>query len=165
MSWQPLSNGRLGSGIVDIPKYLSLGVKVGMGVDGEASADISDPFENVRMGLYFIRASYGHASIMQPIDVLRMATMGSAELMGIADKVGSLEIGKYADFNIISPPSPVYDAAATIGFAVNSVNLDAVYVGGEKLVDRQALTRSDMRSVTREVDARVDRLRQNARKQ
>jgi cytosine/adenosine deaminase-related metal-dependent hydrolase len=89
-------------------------VKVGIGVDGEASADIADPFENIRMGLYFIRASYGYASIMQPIDVLRMATMGSAEVMGIADKVGSLEVGKYADFIVISPPSPVFDPAATI---------------------------------------------------
>jgi imidazolonepropionase-like amidohydrolase len=31
-----------------------------------------------------------------------------------ADKVGSLEVGKYADFIVISPPSPVFDPAATI---------------------------------------------------
>lgn len=150
MSWQPLSNGRLGSGIADIPKYLALGVKVGIGVDGEASADIADPFENIRMGLYFIRASYGYASIMQPIDVLRMATIGSAEVMGIADRVGSLEVGKYADFIVISPPSPVFDLAATIVFAVNSANIDGVYVGGEKLVDHLTLTRSDMADVNKE---------------
>ena len=165
MSWQPLSNGRLGSGIADIPNYLKLGVKVGMGVDGEASADIADPFENMRMGLYFIRASYGYASAMQVIDVLRLATMGSAEVMGIADKVGSLEIGKFADFDVISPPSPVFDAAATVVFAVNNANVDAVYVGGEKLVDHLALTRSNSANVDKEVETRVGRIRAVARKQ
>jgi len=159
MSWQPLSNGRLGSGIADIPKYLKHGLRVGMGVDGEASADIADPFENMRMGLYFIRASYGHASIMQAIDVLRMSTMGSAEVMGVADKVGSLEVGKFADFVVITPPSPVFDAAATIVFSVNNANIDAVYVGGKKLVDRLALMRSDEAKTNREVETRIGRLR------
>jgi cytosine/adenosine deaminase-related metal-dependent hydrolase len=163
MAWQPLSNGRLGSGIADIPKYLAVGVKVGMGVDGEASADIADPFENMRMGLYFIRASYGSASAMRPADVLRIATIGSAEIMGVADRVGSLEIGKYADFNIISPPSPIFDAAATVVLAVNSANLDAVYMGGAKLVDHSAFLRSDMAAVHVEVATRIDRLRAAAR--
>jgi cytosine/adenosine deaminase-related metal-dependent hydrolase len=159
MSWQPLSNGRLGSGIADIPKYLKLGLKVGLGVDGEASADIADPFENMRMGLYSIRSSYGHASVMQAIDVLRMATLGSAEVMGVDDKIGSLDVGKFADFVIIKPPSPVIDAAATVVFSVNNANIDAVYVGGERVVDRLAFTRSDEEQVNREVENRVARLR------
>ena len=159
MSWQPLSNGRLGSGIADIPKYLKHGLKIGMGVDGEASADIADPFENMRMGLYFIRASYGHASIMEAFDVLRMSTMGSAEVMGVADKVGSLEVGKFADFVVITPPSPVFDASATVVFSVNNANIDAVYVGGEKLVDRLALIQSDEAKTNSEVEARIGRLR------
>ena len=130
-----------------------------MGVDGEASADIADPFENMRMGLYFIRASYGHASIMEAFDVLRMSTMGSAEVMGVADKVGSLEVGKFADFVVITPPSPVFDASATVVFSVNNANIDAVYVGGEKLVDRLALTQSDEAKTNSEVEARIGRLR------
>jgi 5-methylthioadenosine/S-adenosylhomocysteine deaminase len=160
MSWQPLSNGRLGSGIADIPKYLAAGLRVGMGVDGEASADISSPFESMRMGLFMVRAFYGTAAIMQPADVLWIATMGSADLMGVADRVGSLETGKYADFLIVTPPSPVFDAAATIVFAVSNTNLDAVYVGGEKIVDRLAFQTIDSIKVDHEVDQRIGRIRQ-----
>ena len=40
------SNGRLASGIADIPKYRKMGIRVGMGVDGEGSSDLPDPFEN-----------------------------------------------------------------------------------------------------------------------
>jgi cytosine/adenosine deaminase-related metal-dependent hydrolase len=165
MSWQPLSNGRLGSGIADIPKYLSRGVKVGMGVDGEASADVDDPFENMRAGIYALRARSENAAIMQPLDVLRLHTLGSAEVMGIADKLGSLEVGKLADFAVIVPPTPVFDAAATVVFACSSENLEAVYVGGEKLAARGALTRSDMAKTTAEVDARVNRIRSLALRQ
>jgi 5-methylthioadenosine/S-adenosylhomocysteine deaminase len=159
MSWQPLSNGRLASGIADIPKYLSLGVKVGMGVDGQASADVADPFENMRMGLYLLRAKYQNPSIMQPIEILRLHTLGSAEVMGVADKLGSLEVGKLADFDVISPPTPEFDAAATVVFACSTVNLDAVYVGGEKLVDHAALTHADMAKAAAEVETRVGRIR------
>lgn len=159
MSWQPLSNGRLASGIADIPKYLSFGVKVGMGVDGQASADIADPFENMRAGLYMLRAKYQDPKIMGPIGILRLHTLGSAQLMGLADKVGSLEVGRFADFNVIAPVTPVFDVAATVVFATTSENLEAVYVGGEKLVDHLTGTRADWASVVAEVDNRVARIR------
>lgn len=169
MSWQPLSNGRLASGIADIPKYLALGVKVGMGVDGQASADLPDPFENMRVGLYFVRAKNEDASILQPIDILRLHTLGSAEVMGVADRVGSLEIGKFADFVVLSPSTgidraPVFDPYATVVFACNSANIESVYVGGEKLVDGVEPTRADMPKISAEVSARVGHLRQLARK-
>ena len=169
MSWNPLSNGRLASGIADIPKYLELGVAVGMGVDGQASADLPDPFENMRVGLYLVRASYENAQIMQPIDVLRLHTLGSAQVMGIADKVGSLEVGKFADFVVISPSdgidrAPVFDPAATVVFASNSANIEAVYVGGDKVVDRGIVVQNDMARVSTEVEQRVHRLQQLARK-
>lgn len=168
MSWQPLSNGRLASGIADIPKYLAMGVKVGMGVDGQASADLADPFENMRVGLYFIRALKEDSAVMQPIDILRLHTLGSAQVMGVADKVGSLEPGKYADFVVIDPAggldrAPVFDAYATVVFACNQANIESVYVGGEKLVDHVMPVKSDMTKISTEVATRVERLRQVAK--
>ena len=92
-------------------KSLKAGIRVGMGVDGEASADLADPFENMRTGLYAIRDKYESATIMGPYDVLRLHTMGSADVLDVADKVGSLEPGKLADFLIIDPArfGPVSD--------------------------------------------------------
>ncbi len=155
MVWNPLSNGRLGSGIADIPKYLSMGVKVGMGVDGQASADIACPFENMRMGLYMIRAKYESADIMQPIDVLRLHTMGSAEVLGIADRVGSLEVGKEGDFVVVDPANmdtaPVLDAYASVVMACNVSNLERVYVGGDLLDERGRMRKADVPSVQAEL--------------
>ena len=163
MSWNPLSNGRLASGLADIPRYLRFGVKIGMGVDGQASADIADPFENMRMGLYGIRAKYESATILKPMDVLRFHTLGSATVMNVADKVGSLEVGKYGDFLVINPASvdraPVYDAVATLVFACNTQNLEGVYVGGDLLSSYCKLTKADFPKVQKETHDRVNKIR------
>jgi 5-methylthioadenosine/S-adenosylhomocysteine deaminase len=49
------------------------------GVDGEASTDLADPFENMRTGLYAIRDKHEDATIMSPYQVLYLPTMGSAD--------------------------------------------------------------------------------------
>lgn len=159
MSWNPLSNGRLASGLADIPKYLKHGVKIGMGVDGQASADLPDPFENMRMGLYGIRALYKDGNILTPADVLRFHTLGSATVMNVADKVGSLEVGKLGDFLVINPATvdraPVYDPVATLVFACNTQNLEGVYVGGELVSSYCKLLKADFTNVQRELHTRV----------
>jgi len=162
-SWNPLSNGRLASGIADIPKYRALGVKIGMGVDGQASADLPDPFENMRMGLYMVRAKYESALVLQPFDVLKFHTLGSAQVLNVADKVGSLEPGKFGDVLVIDPKAldraPVFDAYATLVFACNVLNLEKVYVGGELVVENRKALKHDMAKVSTELATRVTRLK------
>lgn len=162
MVWNPMSNGRLASGIADIPKYQKMGVKVGMGVDGQGSSDLPDPFENMRTGLYLIRAKYKSAKILQPVDVLRFHTIESAEVLGIEDKVGSLEVGKFGDVVIIDPKlverGPVLDPYAAVVLACNAMNIAKVYVGGELLVDTYQLQKNDIGKISSEVSSRVARL-------
>jgi 5-methylthioadenosine/S-adenosylhomocysteine deaminase len=157
MSWNPLSNGRLASGVADIPVYLKAGVRVGMGVDGEASADLADPFENLRTGLYAIRDKYENATVMSPYDVLRLHTMGSADVLGVADRLGSLEKGKLGDFLVIDPSEygHVFDPYATLVFVTSQPDLERVYVGGELKVERGKLAGQDLDRVEHEVNTRV----------
>jgi 5-methylthioadenosine/S-adenosylhomocysteine deaminase len=163
MSWNPLSNGRLGSGFADIPRYLKAGVQVGMGLDGQASADIADPFENMRMGLYSMRDKYEDAAILHPVDVLRLHTIGTAKVLGVADKVGSLVAGKYADFLIVDlglmDPGPVFDLYATLVFACDIANVESVYIGGDLAVDRGQPVGKDMKAISADIAARVARIR------
>ncbi len=161
MSWNPLSNGRLASGVADIPAYLKAGIRVGMGVDGEASADVADPFENMRSGLYAVRDKYENATVMSPYDVLRLHTMGSADVMGVADKLGSLEKGKYADFLVIDPTRfrTVFDPYASLVFVTQERDLERVYVGGDLLVKNGVLLKQDMVKERTEVSKRVAALR------
>lgn len=156
MSWNPLSNGRLASGVADIPKYLKMGIRVGMGVDGEASADLADPFENMRTGLYAIRDKYEDATIMSPYQVLYLHTMGSADVMGVKDKLGSLEPGKFADFLVVDPTrfGTVFDPYASLVLIAGERDLERVYVGGELKVDHGRMLGHDMGQVQSETDRR-----------
>ncbi|MGC4933897.1 amidohydrolase family protein [Gordonia sp. DT30] len=133
--WQPMSNGRLGSGIADVPTLLDRGVRVGIGVDDQSCTDISDPFENMRTGLYMQRAVRSDPGILSPADVLTLHTMGSAAAVGVADRVGSLEAGKYADFIVVDPREPhlgpIWDPVATFVLACGQRNLVSVYIGGD----------------------------------
>ena len=161
MSWNPLSNGRLASGVADIPACLKAGIRVGMGVDGEASGDVADPFENMRTGLYAIRDKYEDAKIMSPYDVLRLHTMGSADVLGVADRLGSLERGKFADFLVIDPTRfrTVFDPYASLVFVTAERDLERVYVGGDLLVQNGTLLKQDISKVRAEVNQRVGALR------
>jgi cytosine/adenosine deaminase-related metal-dependent hydrolase len=100
--------------------------------------------------------------VLQPIDVLRMHTMGSAEVLGVADKVGSLEVGKFGDILVVDPKlverGPWIDPYASVVLACNASNLSKVYVGGDLMVDTYKLQKNDMSKVSREVSARVAHL-------
>ncbi len=103
MSWNPLSNGRLASGVADIPAYLKAGIRVGMGVDGEASADVADRLKICGAAFTQFATSMRDATILSPYDVLRLHTMEARDVLGVADRLGSLEPGKFADFLVIDP--------------------------------------------------------------
>ena len=159
MIWNPLSNGRLASGLADIPRYLAMGIGVGMGVDGAASADIADPFENMRMGMYALRMQHRDASIMSPLQVLRLHTLATARVLGIDDKVGSLAVGKRADFLLLdlSLPvtGPVFDLPASIVFAASAANISSVFVNGRERVSGGAFKEHDIAALNAQVEARV----------
>src|SRR3546814_6859313 len=103
MSWRPASDGRLASGVALVPEMLERGMKVGIGLDDQACTDVSDPWQNMRMGIAMQRARTKDPLSMMPERVLRLHTLGGAEILGVADRVGSLEVGKFADFVVVDP--------------------------------------------------------------
>ena len=95
----PASNMKLSSGIARIPEMLKLGVPVGLAVDGSASNDGSSLMEEIRTDFLLHRLN---ASRQAPTgyDILKMATRGSARLLG-RDNIGQLTEGKCADLFLI----------------------------------------------------------------
>ena len=158
MIWNPLSNGRLASGLADVPRYIDQGLQVGLGVDGAASADIADPFQNMRMGMYALRMRDSDAGIMSCYQILEMHTLKTAQVLEVEDQVGSLAPGKYADFLIIDPVSPVFDPYATLVFASDASNIESVWVRGVKQVEAGEVLKHDLPELRSEVAERVARI-------
>ena len=69
------------------------GSPIGMGSDNMAE----DMVEVVRSALFHERVRRNDEVWPQPEDVLDWATIGGARALGVADEVGSLEVGKKAD--------------------------------------------------------------------
>lgn len=143
MSWQPASNGRLASGIADLPRMRANGMTIGVGLDDQACTDVSDPWQNMRIGVFQQRAATGDPNTMSPADMLRMHTLGSAQVLGIDDRVGSLEPGKFADFVVVDPRSPdmgpLWHPIDNYVLSSSLRNLKQVYVGG-RLVNENGVS-------------------------
>ena len=95
----PISNMKLSSGVARIPEMLALGVPVGLAVDGSASNDGSSLLEELRV-CYLLHRLHSSKAAPSGYQVLKMATRGSARLLGRED-IGSLEVGKCADFFLV----------------------------------------------------------------
>ena len=104
----PRSNASLGCGAAPLAELLEAGVRVGLGTDSPASAPSFDVFAEMRAALLTARAREGRPDALTARDVLRLATLGSAEALGLEDEVGSLTPGKRADLAIVSFADSAY---------------------------------------------------------
>ncbi|MEV7012064.1 amidohydrolase family protein [Streptosporangium sp. NPDC051022] len=164
MVWNPLSNGRLGAGLPDIAGYREAGLWLGMGLDGQASADLADPFQNMRAGLYALRMHHRDPAVLSCEDMLRLHTVDSAALLGVAAHVGSLAPGRFADFLLVdlSRYGPVEDRYAHLVLAASATDITAVHVGGADTGDAYTGDTGDTGDAE-DMAARVARIRARAK--
>jgi 5-methylthioadenosine/S-adenosylhomocysteine deaminase len=95
----PRSNARLSGSVAPVPEFLRHGIAVGLGTDSLASVPTLDLWDEMRACLAV------HRGLVTPADVLAMATLGGGRALGLADQVGSLEVGKRADLIAVSARS------------------------------------------------------------
>lgn len=142
----PISNMKLSSGICQIPEMLKLGVPVGLGVDGSASNDASNLLEDLRVGFLLHRLNSSNQA-PTGYDFLKMATRGSAQLLGRSD-IGSLETGKAGDLFMIDTRNialvgTLQDPKSLLGTVGFSGAVDYTVVAGKVVVDEGHLVNLD----------------------
>lgn len=91
----PSANLKLGSGIADIPELRRKGVKIGLGTDGPASNNNLNLFEEMKISALLQKRE--DPRIIDEQEVLDMATIEAAEILGVDDELGSIEERKKAD--------------------------------------------------------------------
>lgn len=139
------SNAKAGRGIAPVAALRAAGVPVGIATDGPMSGNTLDLFSQFGPVSMFAKL-LGHSRTPMPaVDVIAMATREGAEVLGMADEIGTLEIGKAADLIRISTAAPrlqpIYDIYATLVFAAMPDDVRDVMVAGTWLMrDREVLT-------------------------
>lgn len=167
----PSSNMRLASGIAPIKELLAAGVDVGIGVDGSASNDGSHLLGEVRLAMLLARVKEGitgfslsndpNRKLMTAREALRMATRGGAAVLGRSD-IGSLEVGKVADFFAVKLDSLDYagglhDPVAITLFA-SPVKANYTVVGGKFVIKEGQLVTIDERKLIEKHNQAAKRL-------
>ena len=142
----PISNMKLASGVARIPEMLRLGVPVGLAVDGSASNDGSSLLEEMRV-CFLLHRLHSSAEAPSGYDVLKMATRGSARLLG-RDDIGQLAVGKCADLFLVDTrrlelTGAMDDPGAVLATVGLRGPVDVTVVNGRIVVREGRLTRVD----------------------
>lgn len=145
----PTSNMRLGSGISPVKEMKNKNMKIGLAVDGSASNDSGNMIWEIRNALMLQRVVKG-ADALTPRDVLNMATIGGAKVLGMDDYIGSIEEGKAADVigfqtNKLSLAGGLSDPVASIVMC-DPGKVDFELINGEKKILDGKINDSDLES-------------------
>jgi cytosine/adenosine deaminase-related metal-dependent hydrolase len=145
----PSSNARLGAGICRTADLLAAGVPVGLGVDGAASNEESSLIGEVRQAALMARAAGGPEALSVRRS-LELGTLGGARLLGRADEIGSLEVGKLADVALWRldrlPHAGITDPVAALVLGARPP-LELLLVNGAVVVERDVVQTVDERAV------------------
>ena len=111
------------------------GVRVGLGIDNY----FSDHFEVIRARIAVARIRADDPSVVQSGEALADATIRSAEVLGLDAAIGSLEIGKKADLQIVDARryglAPLNDPVRTLVYHGHAKDIEMVMVDGRIVVE------------------------------
>ena len=132
-------------GPTPVVDMLAAGVNVALGCDGTAGDANMDLLRDLRVVCQIARTHSKNRNSLRAETVLEMATIHGARALGIADKVGSLEVGKRADLITIDTDvphlTPIWNPVATMVFATQGADVHTVVVDGKIVVrDHRILT-------------------------
>jgi len=160
----PGSNMKLASGVAPVEKMLAAGIQVGLGTDGASSNNNLDMVEEMRLAGLLHKAARLDPTAVPAHVCLEMATRGSAACLGLADSIGSIDIGKRADIVLLDfgaphlSPAGIADPVSHLVYAASGADVSAVVVDGHVLMDDRRLTTLDEHEIMAEVERRAARL-------
>ncbi|MEZ5344366.1 MAG: amidohydrolase family protein [Pyrinomonadaceae bacterium] len=159
----PKSNAKFGHGIAPFEKFIRRGVKTGLGSDSVVSNNSCDLIEESRFAVLFARAKEKTDVFLTAGEILRCATLGGAEAMGLENEIGSLEIGKQADIIAVSTKNfaqkPVFDICSSLVFGGTARDVIFTMVAGRELYSGGRFLTVDETEIRKKTDELAEKLR------
>lgn len=123
------------------------GINVALGTDGQGSGSNLDMFEVMRVACLIQGGIHENEERLNAKDVIRMATINGAKLLGIEDKVGSIEVGKEADLILVNIEEkldnitmiPNLNEIANLVYNTTGKNVDTTIIQGRVLMENREI--------------------------
>ena len=151
----PESNMKLASGAAPIPQLLEAGVVVGLGTDGSASNNDVDMFGEMNSAAKLHKVIHRDPTVMSAEKTLLAATMGGATVLGRKNDLGSLEVGKKADFIVLDLDkphlTPLYNPISHLVYAADGSDVIHSVINGRLVMRDRILTTLDEKEIIREM--------------
>lgn len=154
----PTSNAKLASGICRVKELLEADVPVGLGCDGCPCNNVMDLLQEMKLASLLPKAVHGDPLLVPAEKVIEMATIIGAKALGKEKEIGSIEIGKKADFISIDLTDKIYaqpmrDPCSMVVYIATGNDVSNVVVDGKMIMqDRELLTIDEKQLI---VDANV----------
>jgi 5-methylthioadenosine/S-adenosylhomocysteine deaminase len=147
----PESNMKLASGISPVPLLLSQGITVGLGTDGCASNNNLDLFEEMDTTAKVHKVGAMDPTVLDALTVFEMATLKGAKALGMADRIGCLEVGKKADVIVIDTHkphlTPMYNPYSHLVYAAKGSDVSHSLINGKLVLEDRRLLTLDLQEV------------------
>src|SRR5690606_36562709 len=160
LSHNPSSNLRLRAGIAPLNALLAAGVNVGIGMDGTTLDDNEDMFTEMRLALRLHRTPRLDGPAPTLSQILGLATVGGARLLGAENRLGRLAPGYAADLvllrldRIVWPwVAPEADPLLLLVARAQARDVESVWIDGELVLRDGSPTRFEIAAVGQELAA------------
>jgi 5-methylthioadenosine/S-adenosylhomocysteine deaminase len=152
VSHNPFSNLFCGDRTAPVSDYLSAGMAVGLGTDGDANNDGATILDAARITRLLQRLHPTEPAAISQAAGVRMCTAGGASAIGMADRIGSVEAGKRADLVILDlgrlPHSvPVHDPLAQLVHSARPSDTRTVLIEGRAVMRDRRFVHLDEDSI------------------
>ena len=159
----PCSSFKLGKGATAIGKYPEMvraGVKVGLGTDGVSAAGNMNLMRQMLVVAGMFKDARLKPDIFTARQALRAATIEGARALMWDDEIGSLEVGKKADFILFDLDhvewTPFYDPLQALVFSASTASIVQTWVNGKAVYADgrvQGVDETEIRARARELAA------------
>lgn len=142
------SNMKLADGAAPIVEYISQGISVSLGTDSVLTNNNLDLFEAMKIAVLLQRVIEKRADALTAPQILKIATIGGAEVLGLSKEIGSLEKGKKADICIMdlhklhSVPFDPEESSILIShlvFSASGADVETVIIDGKIVMKNRVL--------------------------
>ena len=152
VSYNPIANMYLASGVAPVGEMLKAGITVAIGTDGAGSNNDNDMLEAMKFGALLQKTFHKDPLAMTAGGMLRMATIEGARALGLDQLVGSVEVGKKADFFLFDPAKsvkscPVHDIVATLIYSGDHKAVDTVVINGKTVMEEGRFLLADEQEI------------------